>query len=100
MILFQALTGSSNSVGNLLDAISIVSNTNDGITCLPEDITVQCDAIPMPAEVSAMDDCDETMDVTFTENTLGEICNQQIIRTWSATDNCGNKVSASQIYAF
>ena len=44
IILFQALTGSTPSVGNLLDDISVSSNVI--ILQIPQDITVECDEIP------------------------------------------------------
>ena len=65
---------------------------------LPRDITVDCGAIPLPVELSAVDNC-STPQVTFSESSLSESgCNsgQMIIRTWIATDACGNSTSHTQ----
>ncbi|WP_157962314.1 HYR-like domain-containing protein, partial [Winogradskyella aurantiaca] len=97
VILFQALSGSSNSVGNLMDTISIVSDTDDGVVCLPNDITVECDMVPEPIELTATDDCSEAT-VSFSEERIDGDCdnNYTLIRTWTATDACGNTTSISQ----
>ncbi|MEM1320597.1 MAG: PA14 domain-containing protein, partial [Bacteroidota bacterium] len=47
--------------------------------------------------ITAGDDCDETVNVSFSEVQNGSGCNYDILRTWTATDNCGNISSASQI---
>ncbi len=66
---------------------------------VPPDLTVQCDAIPEPAHPQATDFCTPNVDITFTETIDGVICTHQysIIRTWTATDPCGNSTQVTQV---
>jgi len=58
---------------------------------IPEDITVYCDEIPEPPEVTAKDNCSCASWITFTEisNTVVD-CEGTIVRQWVAEDDCGN----------
>jgi hypothetical protein len=68
----------------------------------PGDVAVECDcdAFPGKPELTAMDNCDETLgatDIDFTENKLNVDNNAYtLVRTWSVTDASGNTVSHSQ----
>ncbi|MCP3882770.1 MAG: gliding motility-associated C-terminal domain-containing protein, partial [Sulfitobacter sp.] len=46
--------------------------------------------------MTATDNCDTDVEVTFDETIIPNDCGSTIVRTWTATDNCGNSVSASQ----
>ncbi|WP_205461980.1 HYR-like domain-containing protein, partial [Mangrovibacterium lignilyticum] len=66
---------------------------------VPEDVTVECDAIPEVGNASATDNCDAEVDIAYDgEEIIGTDCASvyTIVRTWTATDACGNSVSASQ----
>ena len=66
---------------------------------LPEDVTVPCFDIPAVADLAAADGCDASPTISFEEEILGaEECpgTQVLIRTWTATDACGNSTSLSQ----
>jgi hypothetical protein len=97
VVLFRAIQGSSNSVGNLLDDITITADSDVIDDTLPEDITVECSEIPIPAVLNAFDACSEVT-VTFEELITDGVCanSYTIIRTWTATDSCGNQLSHSQ----
>ncbi|MCZ7556546.1 MAG: hypothetical protein M5R41_09110 [Bacteroidia bacterium] len=55
-------------------------------------ITVECSAVPSPANVTATDNCDQSVDITYTEVRTNGPCldTYTLTRTWIATDNCGN----------
>lgn len=60
----------------------------------PRDTTVDCDAVPAaPSNVMATDNCG-TVKISYTQSrqTIAGACasNYQLIRTWTAKDECGN----------
>ncbi|MCP4580979.1 MAG: T9SS type A sorting domain-containing protein [candidate division Zixibacteria bacterium] len=66
-------------------------------TC-PADVTVECDNVPLAPLLSATDNCDPAPIVTFDETTTPNGCDQSyvLIRTWTATDDCGNSAQCVQ----
>ena len=88
-----------NSEGNSTNVTQVITvdDTEDPVLHdVPGDITVECDAIPAPANVTATDNC--TVALTFVEVRTDGTCpyNYTLTRTWTATDKCGNSTSASQ----
>jgi gliding motility-associated-like protein len=83
-------------------AVAQTINVNDNVAptfneATPANATASCDNIPTPATLTASDNCG-TATVTMTETTIQGNCpsNYQIVRTWTATDVCGNTSSVSQ----
>ncbi|MCO6484212.1 MAG: gliding motility-associated C-terminal domain-containing protein, partial [Saprospiraceae bacterium] len=68
------------------------------LTGVPGDITVACHEVPQPAWVTAFDNCSEPVEISFTENQVAGNCpgNYQLVRTWIASDACGNLTSSQQ----
>ncbi|NJM81037.1 MAG: gliding motility-associated C-terminal domain-containing protein, partial [Flavobacterium sp.] len=69
------------------------------VQTIPANVTVECNAIPAPATITATDACDTNpIVVTLTETTTAGSCpsNYVITRTWRAIDRCGNLATASQ----
>lgn len=67
---------------------------------IPTDMTVECDAVPAePTTITATDNCDEDVFVEFNEVRSNNDCTDsyRLIRTWTATDNCGNSTSSIQV---
>jgi len=87
--------GNSTSATQTID---VGDNTAPIFTNAPGNITVECGSIPEITDVIANDACDSDVDVTFDEQTISGNCehNYQIIRSWIATDDCGNSTTASQ----
>ena len=77
------------------------------LTGIPADAIIYCEALPAPpvigVDVTATDDCDASPVITFeerSEQTNDGTCSDQIyrvIRTWTATDECGATATASQV---
>ena len=58
---------------------------------LPQNMTVECDAVPMPATVTAIDNCSEPTILFFETRVDGGCPNQYtLVRLWKANDGCGN----------
>ena len=68
---------------------------------LPVDATVSCDAVPSAVTLTATDNCDASVTVTFTEVITGQddSCPSEytISRTWSVSDCAGNETTHTQV---
>ena len=65
---------------------------------VPPNVSVACDAVPLAAQVAASAAC-LPVDIQLVETILNKTCsgNYTLNRTWTATDNCGSKSTATQI---
>ncbi len=89
--------GNTASINQLI----IVLDTTPPVLNLPADVTLECGSDTSPASIgfaSANDNCG-TVTITFSDFiSTGACAGEQIInRTWTATDDCGNTNSATQI---
>ena len=82
--------------------IYVEDNTPPIFANLPVNITIDIDAgetIPdietITQDIIAVDNCDSNVDVTV-EEIAGDGCTYTIVRTWKATDDCGNEASGTQ----
>ncbi|MBS7231238.1 gliding motility-associated C-terminal domain-containing protein [Flavobacterium psychroterrae] len=68
---------------------------------LPSDSTVSCDAVPEPANVEALDNCNGNLPIVFSEiksNIVNECAtNYTLTRTWKTSDCGRNTASYTQI---
>ncbi len=66
---------------------------------LPPDMTVNVDAIPAIANITATDNCDTDVNLTFAESRMDDANSNDyvLIRTWTATDDCGNTFVGEQV---
>jgi hypothetical protein len=82
--------------------ITVFDNTPPSITC-PADVSVQCaNQVPAvnPASVITSDNCGGIATVTFVgDNITNQTCTNRftLIRTYRATDACGNSATCNQI---
>ena len=89
-----------DNCGNSVSATQIttfVDNVNPGLEAqVAAAITVECDqALPQQAP-SFNDNCDQDLTITYQQDSIGVgACNYDLIRTCTATDNCGNAYSTS-----
>ncbi len=79
--------------------IQINDSTQPLLTGVPADTTASCDDIPPAPTVTASDGCDPLVEPVLTLATTPGACPQTytLIRTWTATDDCGNARAASQV---
>ena len=94
---WTAIDGSGNSVSG--DQVIVVQDTTaPALVGVPADVTVECDAVPAAANVTATDACD-TPTLVFDEVKTDGACvgSYTLTRTWTATDACGNVTSATQV---
>jgi hypothetical protein len=80
--------------------ITVKDDVNPELVNVPQDITVNlsnAQTVPTAPTLQATDNCDNSVDVTFRENRVaGANCGYSIVRTWIATDNCGNRDAMTQ----
>jgi len=96
----------TDECGNVTAAdqtITVVDTTNPVLAGVPADTTVECDSVPAPASPTASDNCDGDVTIELAESstqTASDTCSDQsytITRVWTATDNCGNSSSQTQV---
>ena len=68
----------------------VIIDYNDGVQLV--DITVSCDEVPGQYTANAVDNCDEDVEIIFTEKILPGPCEDSytIYRSYLAVDDCGN----------
>jgi len=96
--LWKAFDGNSQLRDQCTQTITVVDNTAPVLTGCPANVTVECNAVPAVASVTATDNCDPAPTLNFTETSVAGTCPQEytLTRTWTATDACGNSSSCSQ----
>jgi len=89
-----------DNVGAHTQVIVVQDTTAPTLIGLPDDTTVSCDAVPPAADVTANDNC-STPTVGLNETTEPGACPAAytLLRTWTATDDCGNPTEHTQTIA-
>lgn len=79
--------------------ICVLDSLDPGLMGVPGDVSVECDVVPAPAIVTGEDQCDPVVDISFSEIRTDGSCahNYVLTRSWTATDECANDVTASQL---
>ena len=80
--------------------ITVEDTTDPTLNGVPNNLTVECDAIPTApvigiGGVTASDNCDTSVTIIFSENIITQACGSTIERTWTATDDCGNTATTT-----
>ncbi|BAO77153.1 gliding motility-associated C-terminal domain-containing protein [Winogradskyella sp. PG-2] len=92
------LVDNCDNVATALQIITIQDTTAPIFNvALPSDIIIECDTIPDVDTITATDNCGEAS-VTVAESTTVGSCDNEftLIRTWTATDDCGNETIHTQ----
>ncbi|MEP3839205.1 MAG: gliding motility-associated C-terminal domain-containing protein, partial [Algibacter sp.] len=80
----------------------IIKDTTPPVITIPESVTAECsdDFSPLTLnEATAIDNCDPNPIITYNDVRTNGTCSgvYTIVRTWTATDACGNSVSRDQV---
>ncbi len=88
----------SNSV-SASHSICVLDTTAPVLLGIPADVSVECDAVPPPGDPTTDDNCNESPSIAFSETRTDGSCVSEytLTRTWTATDECLNAFSESQI---
>ena len=79
--------------------VNVVDNTPPVISGVPADVNVSCgQTVPAAGTVTANDACSDNVSLVFADQMTPGACSGSyvIVRTWTATDACGNTAMASQ----
>ncbi len=90
-------TDNCGNQDSAVQVIYVLDETAPVFASHPTDLTVSCSSIPSPPELSATDNCDNTISYEYSEIASSSGCPSQIKRIWTATDDCGNTATAVQI---
>ena len=88
--------------GNTAEHVQVLTFEDDSDPVwnetLPADMEVSCEE-PEAVVLTASDNCDDTLEVAFTEEISDQTCPNRytVTRTWSTADACGNAISHTQI---
>lgn len=68
------------------------------VIMLDPEVFVSCDSIDIESLISVSDNCTVDPLITYSDVSLEVVCahSMRILRTWFATDDCGNRTSATQ----
>jgi hypothetical protein len=92
-------TDASGNMATCTQTITVQDTMAPVLSGCPADTAYQClSQMPAPATVTAVDNCDGAVAVSFSEaqSDPGSSCNNTITRTWTARDVCGNVASCTQ----
>jgi Fe-S cluster assembly iron-binding protein IscA len=95
----------TDACGNTAQAsqtITLMDQQAPVFTFIPEDVTIACGSGTSINDLDlavATDDCADVV-VTYEDEYLGSSCGDGILRTFTATDACGNAVTATQMITY
>ena len=93
---WTAVDGCENSM-SADQVITIVDETAPTLVEGPADTEVECtEELPAPVEPEFADNCDDILDISMSTSENALDCGYEVIRTWTATDECGNTGTYSQ----
>jgi gliding motility-associated-like protein len=90
----------TDQCGNTRTATQVIvarDTTRPVLAGVPANVTVNANQIPVVASVTASDACDGVIQVAYSENRTNGTCGYTLMRTWTATDRCGNSAIGTQL---
>ncbi len=87
------------NTSNIIQKISVVDKVAPLWNFTPSDTVAACSELNIPNILTATDNCSLTVPVKYTEVKVPGTCtnNYNLIRTWEATDGCGNDITHKQM---
>ena len=85
-----------NNQTTLTQTITVGDAIAPTFTNFPVNVSVGCDAVPLVPSISGSDNCSSATIVYNGETGTPSICGYTIIRSWTATDACGNSTTNAQ----
>jgi hypothetical protein len=91
------VTDDAGQSKDCVQSIAVIDTVPPVITC-PPDKFFFCDAIGDTGVATATDNCDLNPEITFSDSIALQRCDWEyiLVRTWIATDACGNSSSCQQ----
>ena len=94
-------TDNCGNITTYTQIITVQDTTHPLILKIPEDITVSCSGLIPVADIkniTTSDNCGDEVTIQVSDNITEQKCDNKytIIRTWVATDACGNSTTSSQ----
>jgi hypothetical protein len=90
-------TDACGNTSSKTQVITVQDTQAPVLSAAPANVTVECNAVPAAATLTATDNCEHRI-VTYNEVRTDGNCsgNYILTRTWTATDACGNTSSKTQ----
>ena len=85
-----------------VQTITVVDTTAPSWSSFPEDVSFDCSESPVLTSAAAIDGCSGPADISLEVDTVAGACAQAytLVRTFTATDQCGNATSRIQEVVF
>lgn len=96
---FTAMDACGN-VSVATQTVTFIDNEPPVLYGAPQTAAFSCNELSATYNVTAVDNCTENVEVTFEEEISNDDCVISVLRTWTATDNCGNTTLATQAFSF
>ncbi|MFZ6053559.1 HYR-like domain-containing protein, partial [Halocola ammonii] len=91
-------TDDCGNASTAVQVITVVDTTAPEFTSVPEDVTIECDEEVPSMMAEATDNCGAVTVTSSDESVAGECPQESVItRTFTATDECGNASTATQV---
>ncbi|MFN8863447.1 MAG: T9SS type A sorting domain-containing protein, partial [Flavobacteriales bacterium] len=100
-IVTYTITATDNCNNSASHTVTVtIEDTTDPVVLAPQGGEFECDEEIVYGMAEATDNCDEELEIAFIDEVFPGECPQSfsIVRTWTATDDCGNTGSASTTY--
>lgn len=89
-------TDACGNATTVTQTIFVEDNEPPLLSGIPSNTQVDCNSIPDMPTPDVSDNCDDNVAITMNESIVGSGCFYTIIRTWIASDDCGNTTIVSQ----